>query len=976
MAFKKITQADTTGKWVEGIPDTPGLTTAEMQAKFDEISRDVVIPAHNELVDQLEAANGSAGNNIKVVNPKTSAGGTLNETLSDMEQENTQNTQKAHTHDNKSVLDAITSAVKTGYDRLVTLFTGITGIDNSTLTNSNVTLPTSKTTKDYVDDKVTDIEGDITALGGTVSDIGEDLATTKTAVDANTAARHTHENKSVLDTITSAVKTGYDRVVTLFANITGIDSSVTSATNKIPTSKAVKDKTDTMQTEITANTNARHTHSNKSVLDAITSTVKTGYDRLVSLFTNITGIDTTIDPINATNTKLPTSRSIVAFGVELRNSFTAIVARYFGDVTGFETTLTNTNDKAPTSHAVKVYVDEHGGGGGGGGGDMYKSTYDTNDDGVVDDAERFNGHDEDYFSPYFKSDDCVTKKYLVTQDIAYDEENMSGGLTLLAMYGTPPRIVDGHFVFVPSEIKPLYKNLLNIGYKNRQIMNGITVTQGRDYSFHVSGTASADAEIPLASNPWIAAILALEDCQYLYFKGCSAPGGENTYGIRIYITKNGTTTQCSQYNNIRQTIRNESGITAIETVVYVKAGQTVDMDIYPMLYPQYVTNTDYDFSHGPVCAFMDENYQSLKLRAIPVEEGSQFENCSYEVNGVTVHLCADFASTETGVIDRRVIYIESYTQGSLPSDVVWMSTGADYAPGTEPPTGSEVIFTSPYPSGETMPPQYNNIIHCSAEDEVVYIMPIVVGYTAQNPPALVKIGYAAGPTAQAFGFVKNQISSVKGLFYESLGKAYDSEPGKDMMMHFKFEGTGQILTPKFYWEENTGGSGGLVVSPPEYAGYYTLYCSATQTAGGMTYDYEWYEDESETQHSVSTYGHTSWADLLHNFLASDIEVDDIHTTNMRLEIHLTNYTAHKENLRTIPTIEYTTTRVSDTDCIEFIVCSVTTAGGIQVFTINRDAALCSYVTVAFDGTVTNHSSEMALSQEIQDGYSAELRLYT
>ena len=44
MAFTRITTADTTGKGVVGLPDTPGLDTAEMQQKFDELALDVIIP--------------------------------------------------------------------------------------------------------------------------------------------------------------------------------------------------------------------------------------------------------------------------------------------------------------------------------------------------------------------------------------------------------------------------------------------------------------------------------------------------------------------------------------------------------------------------------------------------------------------------------------------------------------------------------------------------------------------------------------------------------------------------------------------------------------------------------------------------------------------------------------------------------------------------------------------------------------------
>ena len=53
----KITQADIADKGVMGLPDVPGLTDAEMQAKFEEIVRDVVINKFNALIDALNGTD-------------------------------------------------------------------------------------------------------------------------------------------------------------------------------------------------------------------------------------------------------------------------------------------------------------------------------------------------------------------------------------------------------------------------------------------------------------------------------------------------------------------------------------------------------------------------------------------------------------------------------------------------------------------------------------------------------------------------------------------------------------------------------------------------------------------------------------------------------------------------------------------------------------------------------------------------------
>ena len=63
MAFSKITDADTSGRGNLGRPDTPGVTTEEMQRILDELPREVIIPKFNALVGALEdtAAAASLG---------------------------------------------------------------------------------------------------------------------------------------------------------------------------------------------------------------------------------------------------------------------------------------------------------------------------------------------------------------------------------------------------------------------------------------------------------------------------------------------------------------------------------------------------------------------------------------------------------------------------------------------------------------------------------------------------------------------------------------------------------------------------------------------------------------------------------------------------------------------------------------------------------------------------------------------------
>ena len=61
MAINEIKPADIVNKGVIGLADVPGLTTAEMQKRMDELATDVIIPKVNELVKGANATNESLG---------------------------------------------------------------------------------------------------------------------------------------------------------------------------------------------------------------------------------------------------------------------------------------------------------------------------------------------------------------------------------------------------------------------------------------------------------------------------------------------------------------------------------------------------------------------------------------------------------------------------------------------------------------------------------------------------------------------------------------------------------------------------------------------------------------------------------------------------------------------------------------------------------------------------------------------------
>lgn len=219
----------------------------------------------------------------------------------------------------------------------------------------------------------------------------------------NTLNRHNHANLGTLDAITAETKDDYDRLVTLLGAITAIQNVLSGAMDEIPTGKATSDAIQTVQDEVDLNTLARHTHDNKATLDDITAQVKQGYDRIVTLLTGITGVETTLTNSNdkiarsdAVYTAIDNLAQIVALNTAARHThankatldaidaltkqaYDALVTTFSGMTV--EQTVTNDADKLPSGAAVVAYVSSLGGG------DMLKSRYDTNDDGTVDSAD-------------------------------------------------------------------------------------------------------------------------------------------------------------------------------------------------------------------------------------------------------------------------------------------------------------------------------------------------------------------------------------------------------------------------------------------------------------------------------------------------------------------------------------------------------------------------------------------------------------
>lgn len=144
--FEEITQADLVNKGVEGLPDTPNLETAEMQRKFDEITKEVIVPKFNALIQKL---NNDLGSDIKMIDPKDDTSKTLSALIGEIEEEVGLNTADRHNHANKALLDSLTAILFEAYNRLVTMLAGVNSVTD-VVTNDTTVLPSGKAIVDFV----------------------------------------------------------------------------------------------------------------------------------------------------------------------------------------------------------------------------------------------------------------------------------------------------------------------------------------------------------------------------------------------------------------------------------------------------------------------------------------------------------------------------------------------------------------------------------------------------------------------------------------------------------------------------------------------------------------------------------------------------------------------------------------------------------------------------------------------------------
>ena len=256
MAFEKITDTSLANKGVTGLPDVPGLTTAEMQAKFDELSRDVIIPKLNEIVDGLNGDE--VGLSSKIENPETKEKDVIQNVVNAIYQIVKENSDKRHGHENKETLDKVTAELYDSINALVSMFNGISAVDKN-VTADDTKIPTSGAIVNYVtelgagdmqkaiyDKNNTGIVDDAEKLGG----VAPEEYLQKASLPDATVAFEVAETRSNIST-GEKVSTVFGKIKKFFADLTAPafaqmittkeDLLATKVTGYVPDAKAVAD---------------------------------------------------------------------------------------------------------------------------------------------------------------------------------------------------------------------------------------------------------------------------------------------------------------------------------------------------------------------------------------------------------------------------------------------------------------------------------------------------------------------------------------------------------------------------------------------------------------------------------------------------------------------------------------------------------------------------------------------------------------
>lgn len=148
MAFTKITPEDRQGKGNVGQPDTPLLTTTEMQEQMDSLTN-LAIEKFNQHIDEISAESGA--NNVGMAVPNgITASPNVGSIVDAIASEMALAINARHIHANKSVLDSLTSIFLGSVTNVVNMLDAIESVELF-MTNNSAAIPTSSAVVAYIE---------------------------------------------------------------------------------------------------------------------------------------------------------------------------------------------------------------------------------------------------------------------------------------------------------------------------------------------------------------------------------------------------------------------------------------------------------------------------------------------------------------------------------------------------------------------------------------------------------------------------------------------------------------------------------------------------------------------------------------------------------------------------------------------------------------------------------------------------------
>lgn len=392
--------------------------------------------------------------------------------------------------------------------------------------------------------------------------------------------------------------------------------------------------------------------------------------------------------------------------------------------TGKVTTITITDATGPHTATINDGAD------GSGAGDMVRATYDANENGIVDDAEKLGGQLPEH---YASMDDLAEKASLPVSDTPPEDsefwvdtgvsptmlrrwrgadvptgreyqqtisadtgsaslsiDNAQGQLRSVALEmgcvakqagsGDPSleniRAISGR---ESVDVRACGKNLLP--RQTPQTKSGVTLTVQADGGLHLSGTCTSAPGSPVLFVVLMGTIL---DGQYIFsVRNAQAIGSH----LQMRLLESNNAQVSSAVTNFSATVANATNTFELDGqyvygwLIRVGGGETYDVTLYPQLE-----------AGDTATAF--EPYRSMGGGTVtPTEPLYGLPDAKD-----TVEVSTDGDVTVT----RRTGYIASYSDESLPGG--WISSHDVYAAGTTPTTGAQVVYELAEPTTETLSP--------------------------------------------------------------------------------------------------------------------------------------------------------------------------------------------------------------------------------------------------------------------------------